>query len=163
MEITTTHDQAGAGHPRLIFSAESSGRLGNPAAEASPHEFPLTSDVTRIGGQAGADLVLPGLGERHAEIRRDEADEYIYLHVGAGAGSTVNGEPIIESLLRTGDRITLGDWTASFYREEFADHGRPFGGRQGGEGSHQLPQPPRAGSARAEGALDDEELAHPDS
>ena len=31
----------------------------------------------------------------------------------------------------------------SFYREEYADHGRPYGGRVGGEIGHQRPQPPR--------------------
>ena len=31
----------------------------------------------------------------------------------------------------------------SFYREEYADHGRPYGGRIGGEIGHQRPQPAR--------------------
>ena len=31
-----------------------------------------------------------------------------------------------------------------FFREEYADHGRPHGGRIGGEAGHQIPQPPRA-------------------
>ena len=31
----------------------------------------------------------------------------------------------------------------SFYREEYADHGRPYGGRAGGEIGHQRPQPAR--------------------
>jgi hypothetical protein len=33
----------------------------------------------------------------------------------------------------------------SFYREEYADHGRPYGGRLGGEIGHQRQQPPRSG------------------
>jgi len=163
VQITTTHDAAGAGNPRLIFSAESSRRLGDPDAEISPSEFPLVADLVTIGSSAGADLVLPGLDERHAEIRRDDADEYVYVHLGAGPASTVNGAPITESLLRTGDRLTMGDWTVSFSREEFADHGRPYGGRQGGEGGHQRSQPPRPGSARDEHAKWDDELGSPDS
>jgi hypothetical protein len=31
----------------------------------------------------------------------------------------------------------------AYYREEFADHGRPFGGRQGGEYAFQKQQPVR--------------------
>jgi hypothetical protein len=37
----------------------------------------------------------------------------------------------------------LGEWTMSFYREEYADHGRPYGGRIGGELGRQQAQPPR--------------------
>jgi hypothetical protein len=45
--------------------------------------------------------------------------------------------------LRTGALITLGPWRLAFFREEFADHGRPFGGRMGGEFAVQRPQPAR--------------------
>ena len=48
-----------------------------------------------------------------------------------------------EKALRTGNLLELGNVRFSFFREEFADHGRPFGGRQGGEFSHQREQPPR--------------------
>ena len=55
----------------------------------------------------------------------------------------VNGAPVDSSLLRTASRVQLGEWTMTFYREEYADHGRPYGGRVGGEIGHQRPQPPR--------------------
>ncbi len=29
--------------------------------------------------------------------------------------------------MRTGTRFELGGWTMSYYGEEYADHGRPFG------------------------------------
>lgn len=32
------------------------------------------------------------------------------------------------SVLRTGARIQMGKWCLAYFREEFADHGRPFGG-----------------------------------
>lgn len=47
------------------------------------------------------------------------------------------------AVLRTGSRVDLGRWTVTFYREEYADHGRPFGGRIGGELGHQRVQPQR--------------------
>jgi len=34
----------------------------------------------------------------------------------------------------------VGDWTLTFMRDEYADHGRPFGGREGGEGAVQPAQ-----------------------
>ncbi|MGO1547519.1 MAG: hypothetical protein ACTHXL_09220, partial [Microbacterium gubbeenense] len=65
--------------------------------------------------------------------------------------------------LRTGASFTAGPWRFVFQREEFADHGRPFGGRQGGELSDQPPQRRRpdytadpSGSERPDGVEIDE-------
>jgi hypothetical protein len=46
-------------------------------------------------------------------------------------------------VLRTGAQFVLGPWRFVFMRAEFADHGRPYGGREGGEGEVQPDQPPR--------------------
>jgi hypothetical protein len=147
MKHTTTHDPHGGGHPRLIFAVG-----GQAPANTEQREFELLPGVTAIGSGADADLRLDGLDERHAEIRRDAADEYIYVDLGSAAGSRVDGQPISEQALHTGDRIELGSWTLSYSREEFADHGRPYGGRQGGEFSHQQPQDePRARGTSASG------------
>ena len=43
----------------------------------------------------------------------------------------------------TGAQFTIGDWMLVFSRDEYADHGRPYGGRNGGEGTHQERQPER--------------------
>lgn len=66
----------------------------------------------------------------------------------------MNGVDVGEKSLRTGDRLEFGDWVMSFFREEFADHGRPYGGRQGGEFSHQKAQqaPRSRGSSPAGGS-----------
>jgi hypothetical protein len=48
-----------------------------------------------------------------------------------------------ERILRTGCRLEVGDWVLVFARDEHADHGRPYGGRIGGELGHQRPQPAR--------------------
>jgi hypothetical protein len=150
MEHTTTHDPRGGGHPRLIFS------LGDSAqGDAVQREFELLPGVTVIGSGADADLRLDGLDEHHAEVRRDEFDEYIYVALGTSAGSRVDGAPVGSRALHTGDRIELGNWTLSYYREEFADHGRPYGGRSGGELSTQRGQDePRARGTSPGGGSD---------
>jgi FHA domain len=152
MGITTTHDPRGGGQARLIFALGGRARAG-----ISQREFELLKGVTAIGSSADADLSLVGLGEQHAEIRRDAADEYIYVDLGTSAGSRVDGQPARQQSLHTGDRIELGAWTLCYYREEFADHGRPYGGRQGGEFSAQRTQrEPRARGTSPDGG------SHPD-
>ncbi|WP_382310104.1 FHA domain-containing protein [Herbiconiux sp. UC225_62] len=141
---TTTHYLPGSGRPRLLFTVGSETWDGRP-----PREFDLLPDVTTIGSGPDADLRLPGIEALHAEIRHDENDEYV-LHAWApvGGGSGWPGEGTDQArppgrILRTGARLDIGPWRLAYFREEFADHGRPFGGRLGGELSHQKPQPPR--------------------
>ena len=105
--------------------------------------FALRKDVTTIGSHAACDIRLAGLDPWHAEIRHDERDEYVLVGLGRLGDTLVNGKPVTDSLLRTATRVQVGAWTMSFYREEYADHGRPYGGRIGGELGHQRPQPPR--------------------
>ncbi|SMX93366.1 MULTISPECIES: FHA domain-containing protein [Brevibacterium] len=138
--VTTTHYARGAGRPRLIFTREADVWDGSP-----PGIFELTSDVILLGSAPSCDLVLPGLAEVHAEIRHDDDDEYVVFPrepIGGGAQ-----DPALEAtagrVLRTGARLTIGKWRLAFFREEYADHGRPYGGRQGGELSQQRRQPPR--------------------
>ena len=55
----------------------------------------------------------------------------------------MHGASVDTAILRTGTRVDVGPWTLSYFREEYADHGRPYGGRIGGELGHQLSQPSR--------------------
>jgi hypothetical protein len=143
--VTTTHDPAGGGNPRLIMA---------PGAHPLPGDqqpvFRLRDDVTTIGSAADCDVRLPGLEDLHAEVRHDAADEFVLVRRSLPGGVRVNGAPVDTALLRTASRIALGGWTMSFYREEFADHGRPYGGRAGGEIGRQRPQAPRPQAARPE-------------
>ena len=151
MSSTTTHDPRGGGHPRLIFA------LGDNAQQDSEQrEFELIPRVTVIGSGADTDVRLSGLDEHHAEVLRDAADQYLYVDLGTLTGSTVDGRPVDEKVLHTGDKIELGKWTLSFYREEFVDHGRPYGGRQGGgEGAIQrLQAEPRGRGTSTDGGSD---------
>jgi len=81
----------------------------------------------------------------HAEIRHNEDDEYVlYAHAPTGGGRPNLPHSSDDArILRTGSRIEMGPWRLAYYREEFADHGRPFGGRVGGEYAFQKQQPVR--------------------
>ncbi len=167
--ITTTHYAPGAGRPRLIFVVGSENWNGQ-----MPREFDLLPGVTTIGSSPSADLQLPGLQPLHAEIRHDGQDEYVLVPLGpvAGGSRPFPGRDEDGQVLRTGARIEMGQWRMGFFREEYADHGRPYGGRLGGELSYQRPQPRRRGETPGEttpppgtaatgtdpGALDDSEI-----
>ncbi|MFK4789147.1 FHA domain-containing protein [Microbacterium sp. ZW T5_56] len=139
---TTTHSTWGAGNPHLLVTDE-----------IERFSFPLDEDEVRIGAATGCQLVLPGIDALHATITHDDRDEYVLVLHGQGemnanpeaAASDVAGSPAGErsEVLRTGARFTAGAWRFVFMRDEFADHGRPFGGRIGGELSDQPPQPAR--------------------
>lgn len=134
--ITTTHDPARAGRPRLVLVAQDSYLPG----ERQPVYW-LTREVTTLGSGQGCDITLPGLAFLHAEIIHDDQDEYVVRAVDPD--TRVNGARIRELFLRTGSRLDVGRWTLAYSREEHADHGRPHGGRVGGEFGHQQQQPPR--------------------
>ena len=137
--VTTTHYLPGSGRPRLIFVIGSENWNGQ-----MPREFNLLPTGTTIGSGAEADLQLEGLSPVHAEIRHTADDEYVLFPIGELAGSSKlpesNGRRDGGQVLRTGTRIELGKWKMAYFREEFADHGRPHGGRVGGELARQKPQ-----------------------
>lgn len=149
--VTTTHYTPGSGRPRLIFAVGSATWDGKP-----PREFDLLPERTVIGSGDEADLRLAGLAPVHAEIRHEGDDEYVlygFDEVGGG-GASVEGRRGDGRILRTGARIELGDWRLAYFRAEFADHGRPYGGRVGGELSDQRKQPPRGGTGPLSRATD---------
>jgi len=131
--ISTTNYAPGAGRPRLIFVVGSEYWDGTAA-----RVFDLLPTTTSIGSAEHADLRLEGLETLDAVIHHTQNDEYVL---------TVNGDASTAVTLRTGVRIDLGPWRMAYFREEFADHGRPYGGRLGGELSRQRPQQERGHSA----------------
>lgn len=149
---TTTHAERGAGNPHLTVTRD---------GLRSVH--PLTAEETRIGSAAGNELRLEDTDPVHATIRHDENDEYLLTLHGVGemnahpeAAATGGGDR--SELLRTGARFTAGPWTLVYGREEFADHGRPFGGREGGEFDDQPPQPQRPDYSEGEDGQEQDEL-----
>ena len=140
--VTTTHDPDRGGRPRLIVAAAPESVTGE-----TPSEIALTEDPMVIGSDPGCDLRLEGLDAEHAVVRHDDHDEFLLERLGSSEQTRVNGERVDRALLRTATRLELGGWTLTFYREEYADHGRPYGGRVGGEAGHQQAQPAREGAA----------------
>ena len=132
---TTTHSHHGTGSPRLALEKQEFW-----PGEEQPVWW-LDHETTTIGSDPTCDVVLKGLAELHATVHHDDSDEYV-LQVQDG-GARVHGAPVTRQVLRSGSRLELGDHVLSFYREEYADHGRPYGGRAGGEIGRQRPQPPR--------------------
>jgi hypothetical protein len=144
--VTTTHDPERGGNPRLILP------LGpHPTVEDRPKEFSLRDDVTTIGAGEDCDIRLPGLEPLHAEIHHDDEDEFVLVRAAAAASVRVHGAPVQRAILRTGAGVDLGSWHLSYFREEYADHGRPYGGRIGGELGHQRSQPSREALQRQVG------------
>jgi len=143
--VTTTHAAPGEGNPRLILVAAPEG-LGY----VGPREFPLDKDEVTIGSGADQDIQLPGIEEHHLSIVHDERDEYRVQPSAVVGGGSASSPP--DRALRTGATVRAGDWELSFHREEFADHGRPFGGREGGEGEVNRLQPPRPADQDEAGA-----------
>jgi hypothetical protein len=135
-EVTTTHTEDGAGHPRLVLKKEDVWE-----GEGQP-EFPIVRSLMLIGSDSACDIVLPGLEPLHAVVLHEDDDEYVLSN--CGPETRVHGAVVDDSvMLRTGARIDIGPHSLAFCRDEYADHGRPFGGREGGEIGHQRSQPPR--------------------
>jgi hypothetical protein len=133
--VTTTHDPRGGGNPRLIFSWSAWPQEGEVQRVAY-----LTAARTTLGSSPDCDVQIDGLEELHAVIDRTPQDEYVLTHVAPRGTSTVAGVRAQRSLLRTGVGVTVGTTQLTYFREEYADHGRPFGGRIGGELGHQRRQ-----------------------
>lgn len=131
---TTTHDPARGGGARLVLVREAVF-----AGERQPM-FWLEHGLT-IGSGPECDVVLPDLAPLHARILHDDRDEWV---ISAVDGVTrVHGAQIGASPLRSGSRVEMGPHVLAYFREEYADHGRPHGGRIGGELGRQEPQAPR--------------------
>lgn len=144
--VTTTHDPAGGGLPRLV-EVRSVVRVGRETTH-------WLEESTTFGSSAECDVVMPGVAPVHARVVRDERDEFVVRAVDGPV--RVHGAPVDEAILRTGTRVEMGDYLLVFSREEYADHGRPFGGRIGGELGYQRPQPPREAAAQvAPGPIED--------
>lgn len=131
---TTTHDPGRGGGAKVVL-------VRNQVWEGERQPIYWLGDSVLIGSDPACGIQLPGLSPRHALITHDSEDEYV---VAALEGSTrVHGKEIDRSVLRTGARLEVGGHQLVFTRDEHADHGRPHGGRIGGEAGRQIRQAPR--------------------
>lgn len=132
---TTTHAEWGAGNPHLLITS----------ADGERFRYPIRADHMTIGSATESTLSLIGSDPVHATIVHDDRDEYVLTMHGEG---NMNASSLLDDgtrteILRTGAQFTIGDWRLVFRRDEYADHGRPYGGREGGELSDQHSQPQR--------------------
>ncbi len=132
--VTTTHDPARGGQAHLVHAR-------GPLLPGTWQPYYWLRDGLTIGSAETCDVTLPGLAPVHARLSHDEADEWV-VHAVGGV-TRVHGAPVVAQILRTGSRVEMGEHTFTYARAEYADHGRPFGGRIGGELGRQAPQPPR--------------------
>ena len=142
---TTTHAEWGAGHPRLLVTREPDERF----------VYDLTADLTTIGSSSASTLVLTDIDPSHASIHHDDRDEYVLTMIGDGTtNANLHVDPVSRGedseIMLSGAQFTAGPWRFVFQRDEFADHGRPHGGREGGWASWQKSQPPRPSYAHGE-------------
>lgn len=136
---STTHDPLRGGAPRLVGLA-----LDGVWVPERPVYWLNREAVTRLGSGPTCDVQLPGLAEHHAEVEHTADDEFV-IHAREGE-VRVHGEVVQSAPLHNATRVQLGDQVLAFSREEYADHGRPHGGRLGGEVGRQRAQPRRPGA-----------------
>ena len=140
--VTTTHDPRRGREPPA-----DPGRRGAIRGRATDRTvFRLRDDVTTIGSRRR--LRHPA-GRARAAARRGPARRRTTSSCWSGsvarADTRVNGAPVRHARsCAPAPGSSSASWTMTFYREEYADHGRPYGGRVGGELGHQRPQPSRA-------------------
>lgn len=80
-------------------------------------DYPLTSRETSLGRHKNCDIVLnyPTVSRQHAVIICGRDGWYIKGVSRSGAPVVVNGQEVLKSqLLKTGDRISLGEITLTF-------------------------------------------------
>lgn len=136
--VTTTNDPRRGGNPRLAL-VTGPDRISSDGRTV----FPLRGEQTTIGSHPACDIRLPGLEPIHAVVEHDEHDELVLHDRSSDRSTRVFGDHHPEGrALRTGARVSVGPWVLAYRRAEYADHGRPYGGRVGGEIGHQRPQPP---------------------
>ncbi|WP_105565325.1 FHA domain-containing protein [Microbacterium halophytorum] len=146
-QTTTTHGPWGSGNPHLSIR-RSDHRM----------DFALVSGTVRLGAAPDMELIVPGAEPHHATIVHNEYDEFVLTMHGEGEMNAAPENPNERTeTLRSGARFTIGGWEFVFWRAEASDHGRPYGGRNGGEGAHEHGQNPRPDYHRE--ALRDAEAA----
>jgi hypothetical protein len=91
--VTTTHDPAGGGAPRLVEVGTAWGGLRTPTH--------WLEETTWFGSDPSCDVRIDGLAPRHARVEHDEDDEYV-VHAVDGP-VRVHGAPTGRQILRTGD------------------------------------------------------------
>ena len=97
---------------------------GSPAPRAhlvegeGKHTIPLDRPLVTLGRQRDSHIVIesPMVSRRHAQIRL-RFGRYVLYDLGSSSGTTVNGRPIREHILASGDVISLAGYTLLYMEE----------------------------------------------
>lgn len=87
--------------------------------EQSAKRYSLFKNITRLGADSTADILLTGsdVADDHAQIMRD-GENFVLLSIGRGRPLVVNGRKEKRTRLRDGDVISIGDAELQFYLAE---------------------------------------------
>lgn len=84
-------------------------KLKGTSGSVINQSFPF-GDLIVLGSSSDCDIQLdePGVSARHAEIRLLDGKALQLKDLGSEAGTLLNGEPVTETLLGSGDEIRIG-------------------------------------------------------
>ena len=84
-------------------------KLKGTSGSVINQSFPF-GDLIVLGSSSDCDIQLdePGISSRHAEIRLLDDKALQLKDLGSEVGTLLNGEPVTETLLGSGDEIRIG-------------------------------------------------------
>ncbi len=84
-------------------------KLKGTSGSVINRSFPFAESIV-LGSSAECDIQLdePGIAPRHAEIRLLDGKSLQLKDLGSKTGTLLNGEPVTETLLGSGDEIRIG-------------------------------------------------------
>jgi pSer/pThr/pTyr-binding forkhead associated (FHA) protein len=84
-------------------------KLKGTSGSVINQSFPFGDSIV-LGSSADCDVQLdePGVASRHAEIRLVDGRSLLLKDLGSQTGTLLNGEPVTETLLGSGDEIRIG-------------------------------------------------------
>ncbi|MBK8170046.1 MAG: FHA domain-containing protein [Sandaracinaceae bacterium] len=101
----TSHEQPASHVPQLhpTLTVEAGPDVGK--------RFTIIVGETGIGRSIDNDVILTDIAvsRKHLKILRDDSGEVQFQDLGSGNGSTVNGVRVRNGVLRSGDRIEIGE------------------------------------------------------
>jgi len=104
----------------------------------------LTAPTINIGRALDNDVIIehPRVSRHHAQLRR-RYGRYVLYDLGSSGGTLVNGYPVQECVLRSGDVISLADFEIIYGEEPVSPPGEPPEETSITEGIPVQPQEPR--------------------
>ena len=84
-------------------------KLKGTSGSVINQSFPFGESIV-LGSSADCDVQLdePGVASRHAEIHLIDGKSLLLKDLGSASGTLLNGEPVSEALLGSGDEIRIG-------------------------------------------------------